>query len=184
MRTGIAPILAALALSWGVPSQGQDPLETVSFAYYDVSGHDEASIRAAMDRERPVDPTDHRHYDALTAWQVHWRWDGDGQGGCDLSTTRTSASIVVTFPRLDPEGVPPPVLVAWTRFESGLRAHEMQHVQNVIDHLGEVDQTLRSATCETANAQGEAVLERIRAFDRALDAQTRHGRRRDGRFAD
>lgn len=156
--------------------------DTVTFVYYDVAGHDAAAIRAAMDRQRPVDPADHQPYDALTSWRIDWRWDGDGRGGCDLATTRVVFSARIVFPRLDPTGVPPAVLAEWNRFARGLREHELQHVRHATDRLGEVERALRSATCDTANARGEAVLDRIRALDRDFDARTRHGQAEGLRF--
>ncbi|MBC2661621.1 DUF922 domain-containing protein [Novosphingobium flavum] len=149
--------------------------DRITFVYYDVAGRDAATIRAAMDRLRPIDPADGQPYDALTSWRIDWRWDGNGRGQCDLGTTRVIFSATITFPRLDPAGVPPTVLAEWNRFVRGLREHELQHVRHAMERLPEIDRAVRTATCETANARGEAVLERIRARDRAFDAETRHG---------
>ena len=174
--------LALLVAASGPAGAAPDPYSNVTYVYYDVTGHDAASIRASMDPQRPVDPADGQPYDALTAWRIDWRWDGDGRGGCDLGTTRVSFSATITFPRLDPSGVPPAVLAEWNRFAAGLRAHELQHVRHAADRLDDIARALRSATCETANARGEAVLEQIRAQDRDFDARTEHGRAQGLRF--
>jgi len=148
---------------------------TVSISYYEVQGATAGAIRRAMNRQRPVDPFDHKAVDAYTKWIIRWHWDGDGQGHCLLSSVHATLTAEVRLPRLVPDGVPAPVLADWARYQEALIAHENGHVRNAQSHLGEVEDAVRGATCDTANARAAEVITRIQSLDRAFDRHTRHG---------
>ncbi|MFA6113473.1 MAG: DUF922 domain-containing protein [Sphingomonas sp.] len=146
----------------------------VVFDYYPVTGRDVRSIRASIAERRPTDDRGKR-FAAVTNWHISWHWDGDGQGGCRLATTRTDFSASVRMPRLEPDQVPAAVVADWRRYDAALARHEAGHVRIAYQHLGDVEAAIRNATCATADSAGHAALDRIRQANRDYDSETRHG---------
>ena len=148
--------------------------------YYDVTGSTATAVRAQMYQLGPVDHG--QHEDAYTAWYINWRWP-PGPGGCDLADVTVSDTITVTFPRWTPPAAASQALVAdWVRYTHALATHEEGHVDFVVATLPAVKQAIESATCATADAAGNAVLDRIRQHDLAYDAATDHGATQGARF--
>jgi predicted secreted Zn-dependent protease len=185
----LAAIVAGVYFFWPartpapvpVPSQGRtgDPLAGISglqVTYYDVSGQSVGEIREALNRVRPTDPNDNVPVDALASWYIAWRWPGGANGTCDLARAEIRFTASVRLPRLiNEEQTPEPVRTQWQAYVTVLRAHEADHVRHAYENSGRVLQAIRSATCATADAAGQAAIRELGQYDRDYDRTTRHG---------
>jgi len=82
----------------------------------------------------------------------------------------------ITRPRLADEATASKgLLERWRRYYRALTEHEAGHANLAYEHRDDVLSAIKGATCETAQAAGQAALDRIRALQRDYDARTRHG---------
>lgn len=170
----IASMLSAIAAAAAVPAAFAG-VPGVKIATYPVSGRDLAAIRASLDAEGPYDRNDGMHVEAITHWHFAWQWPGTADE-CDLSAATVRFSATVTLPRLvGAATAPPDVQASWRRYRAALEAHEANHVRYAHAHRGEVLAAIRGATCTTAEAAGQAVLQRLIEHDLAYDRETQHG---------
>lgn len=146
-------------------------LGQVNIYYYPVEGESQAALRASMDRNK-------RHgWDAYTQWRVYWTWPGRGQARCDMSRASLSTSLTLSFPQWRPPVQAEPGLVRrWDGYVAGLSRHEREHLENARAGFERIRQIIGRGNCETAEAEIQAVLAGMRAFDIAYDSETQHGR--------
>lgn len=150
--------------------------------YYDVSGSTETELRDQLDAMGPVGP-DGYHGDALTTWFIRWTWDGYGTDDCDLHSATATYDIKVTMPRwMPPQDASPALIEKWNKYMLALTAHEKVHVDNVIANLPNVINTIRRATCSTAETQAQGILSGIRLNDTNFDSTTDHGATQGAQF--
>ena len=161
---------------------GQLSIPHATIQYYDVFGSTESELRAQLDAKGPVDPSGYKG-DALTRWSYNWSWFGFGTDVCDLSTATVSYQIAVTLPHWNPPANAPPALVAkWVNYIHALVVHETGHVEFAAAQQSVILAAIQNATCATANAAAQAVLQRIRRHDIEYDAATNHGATQGARF--
>ena len=150
--------------------------------YYNISGSTETELRDQLNALGPVGP-DGYHGDALTIWYIRWKWDGYGSEECDLRTASATYDIKVTMPRwTPPQDASPALIEKWNAYLLALAHHEKGHVDNVIANLPVLINTLRRATCSTAEAKAQEVLAGMRQNDINFDASTDHGATQGARF--
>ena len=150
--------------------------------YYDISGSTETELRDQLNALGPVGP-DGYHGDALTIWYIRWTWDGYGAEECDLRTVSATYDIKVTLPRWTPPHDASPALIEkWNAYMLALAHHEKGHVDNVIANLPVLINSIRRATCSTAEAKAQDVLSGMRRNDINFDASTDHGATQGARF--
>jgi predicted secreted Zn-dependent protease len=177
-------LVLLLACSGLSPDTTPTPLPTViatvdipyaRVTYYDISGSTETELRDQMNALAPTGP-DGYHGDALTSWYIRWTWDGYGTEDCDLRTAKATYDIKITMPRwIPPQDVSPALIEKWNRYILALAGHEKVHVDNVIANLPVITNTIRRATCSTAEARAQEILEGMHQNDINLDAATDHG---------
>jgi predicted secreted Zn-dependent protease len=166
--------LALLAAAGQAPFAG---IPHVRIVRYPVYGRDLAAIGASLAKVEPRDPHDGERVEAVTHWRFAWQWPRLPGGGCRLRAATVRFSAIVRLPRLVGVATLPLELQAhWQRYLGELEAHEAMHVRYAHDHRGEVLAAIRAATCATANAAGQRVLQRLVAHDVAFDRETQHGR--------
>ncbi|MFT3890686.1 MAG: DUF922 domain-containing protein [Anaerolineales bacterium] len=150
--------------------------------YYDINGSTETELREQMNSLAPTGPDGYRG-DALTSWYIRWTWDGYGSEDCDLRSASATYDIKVTMPRWDaPQDVSPALIEKWNAYILALAAHEKVHVDNVIANLPVVINTIRRASCSTAEASAQGILDGIRLNDTNYDVTTDHGATQGARF--
>jgi predicted secreted Zn-dependent protease len=150
--------------------------------YYDISGSNESELRAQLDSLGPVGFDGYKG-DATTNWDIRWNWPGYGSGSCDLSAATVSYEIEVVIPRwMPPENTPPELVAKWTNYIRVLAEHEKGHVDFIVANHQSVTDAIKEATCDTAEAAGQAVLTFIRQHDIDYDAATDHGATQGARF--
>ena len=181
-------ILACNGLS---PTATQTPIPTAvtsvdipyaKMIYYDIHGSTETDLRDQMNALAPVG-LDGYHGDALTSWYIRWMWDGYGTEECDLRSASATYDIKVTMPRWDPpQDASPALIEKWNTYMLALAKHEKVHVDNVIANLPVVINTIRRATCSTAEARAQDVLTGIRLNDTNFDTNTDHGATQGAQF--
>ncbi len=143
--------------------------------YYGITGDSAAALREQMNALGPKDPQS-QHADAYTDWYVSWNWPGYGRADCDLSQVRVSYAITVTFPSWQPAVDTDPELVDhWQRYTQRLALHEKGHVDNIVKSERSMRQAVQRATCTTAEAAAQQVLESLHTFDTHYDQKTDHG---------
>ncbi len=169
--------LCLFALSCGATPTTIAPVKITGadMIYYDITGSTEGELRAQLDALGPVG-YDGFKGDATTEWFIHWNWPGYGGSSCDLSAATTSLDMKVILPRWSPPNDAPPQLVArWTNYVNALMAHEKGHVDHVLENFHLVLDAIKSADCDSADAAGTAMLEKLRQFDLDYDSDTGHG---------
>jgi len=144
-------------------------------SYYDIQGATEKELRDQLNRFGLIGPDGYRG-DAKTDWNIRWTWKGYGTENCDLQTVTVTHDIQVTMPRWSPPRDAPTELVAkWGEYMLVLADHEKGHVDNVVEYLPLLVDTIQRATCLTAEAGAQEVLDKIRQYDLDYDSRTRHG---------
>jgi len=171
----VSLVAAMLVVATAGPAAAFAGVPNVTIVRYPVEGSDPAAIRASLDARRPTVPDTGVRVDALTRWDIGWRWRGSRADRCGLSNAVVGFSATVQLPRLA-TAVAPDVKARWDAYLAALAAHEARHARAAYAARTEVLAALRGATCATANAAGEAVLATIRARDAAVDRATDHGR--------
>jgi hypothetical protein len=53
--------------------------------------------------------------------------------------------------------------------------HETGHARHAYDHKDDAAAAIKSSSCDTADAAGEAVIRELSQYDVRYDAETRHG---------
>ena len=150
-------------------------IPNAKMAYYEITGNSAAALRKQMDSLGPSDAQGH-HADAYTDWYIDWNWPGYGRADCDLSQVRVSYALTVTFPSWQPAVDADPELVDhWQRYTQRLALHEKGHVDSVIKGERSMRQAVQRATCTTAEAAAQQVLESLHTFDTHYDQKTDHG---------
>ncbi len=150
--------------------------------YYDVVGDTADELRAQLDALGPVG-SDGERWDAVCNWDYWWSWPAAPGGGCDLAAATVTYEVRVTFPRWSPPaGAPPDLVARWTGFVQALAAHELGHVDRAIAGVAWVEEALRGADCDTANAAAEEAVARVQEENDAYDAATGHGMEQGVRF--
>jgi predicted secreted Zn-dependent protease len=152
-------------------------MEYVQIQYYDVTGSTACELRMSMNELRPKDPYEHdRSVDAFTDWYISWNWPGYGTDDCDLSAAVVEYRIQVILPRWEPPAdAPPELIIQWKTYIHNLVIHEKGHGDNILNHYLDVKTAIQSATCSTAEAAAQKVLDQLRQFDTNYDSETRHG---------
>jgi predicted secreted Zn-dependent protease len=121
--------------------------------------------------------------DATTNWRINWGWDGYGNSSCDLTTANVTYSIEVTMPRWQaPQDASPELITKWNNYIQALAEHEKGHVDNIVANYKSVEDAIKNATCDTAEAAAQAALDPIRQYDIDYDAETNHGATQGARF--
>jgi predicted secreted Zn-dependent protease len=150
-------------------------IPNATMVYYDISGSTAAELRSQMNALGPIG-FDKFRGDATTNWTIQWNWPGYGSSTCSLDEATVTYDVQVTFPRwTPPKNASPDLVSRWKNYTHLLAKHEQGHVDNFVDHYQSVTDAIKAATCETADAAGEAALAPLRKFDVDYDATTHHG---------
>jgi predicted secreted Zn-dependent protease len=157
-------------------------LSKANVVYYEISGATADQLRAQLNVLGPIGDDGYKA-DATTHWDIHWTWTTNSVSECQLATTTVSYQIQVIFPHWTPPQTASPELIAkWTNYTKALAEHEQGHVDFVVSSIPQLEAAIKGATCETANAAGQAVLSLIRRHDLEYDAATNHGATQGARF--
>lgn len=175
-------LLGALACAHR-PAEPSDPVPAplvipgASVTFYDLQGATPVDVVESLVAAAPQD-TDIRHA-AQTRWEVVWRYPAgpdDQPEACDLSTVDVHVDVVTAFPRWEPPAEAAPADVAeWRRYTAALAGHEVEHVARITELAGTLPAVLGASDCAHADAEGQRVLDAIRASNVELDVQTRDG---------
>ncbi|MGZ6143003.1 MAG: DUF922 domain-containing protein [Myxococcales bacterium] len=156
--------------------------ESFEVRTYMVRGETLEEVRRAISAARPAD-SDGKRYDAITRWQVHYRFDAEaGSAGCAASRPRVSLKLRMELPALD--AVPEQTRAEITPYLEALREHEQGHLRIDRGVARAVADAIRSVppqfTCERLREEvrraADRAMEEGRKSDRAYDDETRHGR--------
>ena len=145
--------------------------------YYDITGSTASELRTSMDMLRLKDPYHKdRPVDAYTDWHISWNWPGYGTDNCDLSAAVVDYRIQIILPRWEPPvSASPELITQWNTYIWSIVLHEKGHVDNIVNHYLDVKTAIQRATCSSAEAKAQMVLDQLRRFDSNYDSQTRHG---------
>jgi predicted secreted Zn-dependent protease len=159
------------------------PYPGAEVRFYDVYGTDAKSIRGSLNAFGPQDQGEGRHYDARTNWNAQWHWPGGPDGQCDLAHLEYSFHIIVILPHLqDQERVSPALRREWRNYMAALIEHESGHAKHADAHKEDIENAVKSSSCENANAAGAAAITELGKFDVEYDAETHHGATQGARF--
>lgn len=166
------------------------PIVTQRVDYYDVAGATPSDIRADLNRLRPESKGE-RH-DALTRWNVRWRYTYKiSAQDCSFASVTTTLDVVITMPRLKPDAsVPAAVARQFSDYLERLMLHEQGHVDGAIDFAKRIDAGIRAlppqpscdALGKAANALGNDLVKQAQQSSDEYDARTLHGRTQGARF--
>jgi predicted secreted Zn-dependent protease len=80
-------------------------------------------------------------------------------------------NVTVTLPQLANENASPDVKRQWGNFVADVVAHEVEHVRLINDHRDKIVEAIQSASCDTAEAAGNAAVARLVAANDRFDAE-------------
>lgn len=145
--------------------------------FYDLTGASAVDVVQAMVESAPSDGN--LQHAAQTRWEVVWRYPAgpeDQPERCDLAQVDVHVGVLTLFPRWQPPaGANPADVAEWYRYTAALAEHETEHVALIGDLAGTIPGVLAASDCAHADAEGQGVLDAIRAANRDLDAHTRDG---------
>lgn len=152
-----------------------ESMPNVTVVYYDIAGSSVSELRSQMRDRGPAAPSGER-FDGWTNWQFNWTWPGYGTSVCSLAEAEVTYGIEVTLPRwTPPSGTSDALKATWAKYSEALALHEKGHVDLVLKHSGSVAAAIKSGSCDTAEADARAALERIQRLNDSYDDSTDHG---------
>jgi predicted secreted Zn-dependent protease len=125
------------------------------------------------------------HYDAVTAWSLHWSFRYDrGPSQCALAAANIDLQIEVRLPELArDEALDPALLERWRAYAVALETHEMGHVDRetaVVEALrDEFENAAPGPDCgevgQRLNQIGADYQRQVSITDAVYDQETGHG---------
>lgn len=174
-------LFIALAASTGVqaatPTAPQTPatlatIPGVTVKYYDVSGKNIGQIRESMSKSRPKG-ADGNPIPASTTWTINAsiaKRTTDGQ--CSIASVTPAFSGTAELPRLTTaEKLNPELLKQWNDYVAGLESTAADRMNFVRARLGQVQQAVGAASCDTASAALDSAVQQIEAQEAAFVAE-------------
>lgn len=150
---------------------------------YAVSGQTIDQIQRSIAEHTPSQHGG-SYYAGVTIWNLSATYDLiPSPEGCLLDNGQVFLKIRIHLPVLESIPTSPGVEREWRRFYGSLNAHEALHAQNAYRAattlLAKINGTRTDVPCSRAKVIAEkataALIERISAWDKDLDFQTRHG---------
>lgn len=175
-------LLCLLLLPFAFVPATAEVVQSLEVKTYVVPYRADLSLRKAIRSASPI-----RHggkvFHGFTRWNVHWQlwWNNTPDGFCAVHKTLTRVTGVITLPEL--QAAPEDVRLAFDRYVTALRHHEMGHYQFALDAAHQIDRQILTlppqATCtlleSTANAIGRRILDVAIREEIEYDRRTRHG---------
>lgn len=171
LQTQVSPPITA------TQSMGEVSIEHAQIIYYDVTGSTARELRASMDEVGPRDSSDgNKPVDAFMDWYISWNWPGYRTDKCDLSAASVTYSIKVMMPHWEaPADASPELASQWSKYMQALALHEQGHVNIIVNNYLDVKTAIQDATCLTAEAAAQKVLDSLRELNSSYDSETKHG---------
>ena len=152
------------------------------FTYYDVQGHSETELVAALRERGPKDSQGHQRF-AFTDWTIEWKWQRAPDQSVESGSLTLECKATIQLPRFVPNISTPVALIrAWNDFVERTRTHELSHVAHVELAAPRIKQRLLDAertAGRLSTTRARAIIERaiaeIREMDSEYDARTNHG---------
>ena len=184
----LAPLTACVHPVVASLSPSDDPGITIpgsALEFYDLTGSNAVDVVQSLVEQSPAEAN--IQHAAQTRWEVVWRYPAgpdDQPEACDLDQVDVHVSVVTDFPRWSPPAESNPEDVAeWHRYTRALAVHETEHVALIDDLAGTLPAVLGGSDCAHADAEGQGVLDAIRAANNELDVATRDGAREGAALA-
>lgn len=181
------PSTPTFGVSSGSPFPTEAPLDGVAVdieeSEYTIEGDTPADLAAAMAARGLRDYTGHE-VTGLTTWYISWDYRYGGIGECRIESPTVRADINFVFPAWQGSATATAdTRAAWQRYVAALRVHESGHAAFAVAGVNDVMESLRAQppqqTCDrleaAADAEGERIVDRIRAEDLRYDRETDHG---------
>ncbi|RMM39358.1 hypothetical protein ALQ79_200770 [Pseudomonas amygdali pv. lachrymans] len=150
---------------------------------YAVSGQTIDQIQRSIAEHAPS-RNGGSYYAGVTVWNLSASYDlTPSPDGCLLDNGQVYLKIRIHLPVLESIPKSSGVEQEWRRFYAALTAHEAMHAQNAYRAattlLAKINGTRTDVPCSRAKVIAEkataTLIERISAYDKDLDIQTRHG---------
>lgn len=165
-----------------IGAEGPIKIDGATIAYYDIYGDSEDALRNYLSQHSPV-YYNGRAVDAITNWYIGWWWEGYGTETCDLTTASVWYRAIVVFPRWSPPSSASEMLsTQWQAYSLALAQHELGHIEIAKAGTSQILNTIKSATCESAEKQAQSKLAEIRRLDEQYDKETDYGATQGARF--
>lgn len=142
-----------------------------------------AGMRAELRRDGPR--INGRSWDGATHWSLRWTYGlrNEPGSGCRVHGVRVEVRADITMPEWLPTVESDDDTKRWwRRYESGLMAHEAEHARLAVDAGNRIRRAVEGRigmTCDalraSANAEGQKILDEMRAQQARYDIETRHG---------
>lgn len=172
MVCGAVPVLGSTA-----------PIVDSKIETYPVSGESIAEIQRSIALNTPSRSGD-SYYAGVTIWSLSATYSLiPTPQGCLIDNGDVFLRLRVHLPKLTNDLISESVRQEWRRFVFSLDAHERQHTRNAYlaatSLLAKINGRHTEVPCSRAKVIAEsatkALIERMSAYDREFDHQTRHG---------
>jgi predicted secreted Zn-dependent protease len=173
----------ALVLLVAVAGIAAKPSISRRVEHYDVRGSSLRALRASIDRSGPRDAAGEKA-DALTEWQVRWKYAFESRrGSCVLTSFEASLEITMLLPRWRNRRSGTELAARWDRYLRALIEHEEGHAEiaeEAVEAVQERGESIRPASscgelARNLRSAAGAVLREYRKRELEYDRRTKHG---------
>jgi predicted secreted Zn-dependent protease len=186
----MARICATCLAAWTVLAGVLDAAERTQT--YDIAGDSATELRESLNRRRPV-ASDGLPHDAITVWNIRWRYTtAPSPGGCAVTSFDVSLDVVTTMPRwVDEADASSSSLVErWRTYRAALLVHEDGHKRIATEAAVAIRKVRDTAAPQPSCADvsrliagaASRLLDEYREKERRYDVETDHGRTQGARF--
>ncbi|MBN1379365.1 MAG: DUF922 domain-containing protein [Gammaproteobacteria bacterium] len=160
------------------------PVIKEQYHYYTIEGLSAAELRQQMDN-LGIKWEDEKTYDAITKWNVRWRFKYDETDIlCYIASVTTFSDVDYTYPQWINANEADDVLhKKWLNYLVALEKHEQGHRNFAVGAATQIERSIEKLSAEKscdqlgdkANQIGHQTLEKYINLEREYDLKTRHG---------
>ena len=158
-------------------------VESTEYKYYEISPRSVYEIKPELMRRSPIREGG-GSFNGHTDWYIDWRYQSSqSPDGCQAHSIRTKAHVIHTLPVLSKHVTDQQTIDVFTRFNTALTRHELNHGENGLSAAREMDKAFSEIPAQQScqnlariidDIGNKAVQKYIRADDE-YDRLTRNG---------
>lgn len=164
-------------------SASAEVIESTEYKYYEISPRSVYEIKPELMRRSPI-RAGGGSFNGHTDWYIDWRYQSSqAPSGCQVHSMRTSVHVIHTLPALSKNVTDQQTIEVFTRFNTALTSHELNHGNNGITAAREMDKAFseipRQQSCRDLariiDSIGNATVQKYARADDEYDRATGSG---------
>lgn len=160
------------------------PTVNIIYTTYAISGVSAEELREHMNSKSNIRRYG-KTFDALTSWNVNWRFNWNTKNSkCYITTASSTVDVTFTLPKWTNRDMSSRYLInKWDRYYDALTQHENGHKDFGIKAAEEIEQAILEMpsriSCKIleseANEIGKRILKKYMDLEKEYDENTNHG---------